>query len=146
MDKINEYTDKFDDNNIKNLYDYCGDLNYIKVSERLKLIDNNTNQIFLNYEINFGGEKIIGEDIWNKYKNLCINNDISYSKKQIELSKLKSKLKLFIYTLYKNKNDNVKFYDEEFGGIYYIKNGKEFIIDGKFDREKYINYTGGMFI
>lgn len=146
MDKIHNYTDKYNSNNIKNLYDYCGSLNYLKVSERLRLIDSNTNQIFLNYIIEINGKRIVGKDVWEKYKELCMNNYISYAQKQIELSKIKSKFNLFTYTLYKGKESNTKFYDEEFGGIYYIQNGSEFVKDGKFDREKYISYTGGIFI
>ncbi len=146
MEKVHKYTDKYNDNNITNLYDYCGNLNFCKISERLKLIDNNTIQIFLNYTIEINGEKIVGEKIWEKYKQICMGNDISYARKQIELSKIKSRLNLFIYTLYKEKSSGTKYYDEEFGGIYYIQNGSQFITDGKFNREKYINYTGGIFV
>ena len=40
----------------------------------------------------------------------------------------------------------ISYFDEEFGNIYYIRNGKEFVQDGKFNREKYISYTGGIFL
>lgn len=146
MDKIYVYTNKYNKNNISNLFDCCKNLNFLEIENKLKLIDSNTRQIFFNYTINIDGEKIIGASIWKQYKELIQNKEISYAKKQIELSKIKPKFNLFIYTIYKNRSCNNNYYDEEFGGIYYIDNGEEFINDGKFDREKYISYTGGIFL
>ncbi len=146
MDKIYTYTEKYNSDNISNLYKYCSTLNFLEINERLKLIDTNTRQIFLNYTININGEKIIGENIWRAYKELLQNDEISYAKKQIELSKIKPKFNLFTYSIYKTKNSNINYYDEEFGNIYYVNNGDEFIQNGKFDREKYISYTGGIFL
>lgn len=146
MDKIYTYTEKNNSNNISNLFEYCANLDYQEISNKLQLIDSNTRQIFLNYTININGEEIIGANIWEKYKSLIQDNAISYAKKQIELSRLKPKFNLFIYSIYKNKNSNINYYDEEFGGICYINNGEEFVQDGKFDREKYISYTGGIFL
>ncbi|MDD3304068.1 MAG: CRISPR-associated helicase Cas3' [Clostridia bacterium] len=146
MEKIYTHTEKYTNNNIANLYEYCGSLNFKEMSNKLKLIDSNTIQIFLNDTITIHDEKIVGEEIWRQYKNIVFNNDISYARKQIELSKIKPKLNLFIYQIYKYKNSNTNYYDEEFGNIYYIQNGKEFMEDGKFNREKYISYTGGIFL
>lgn len=146
MDKIYVHTEKSNQNNISNLFICCKNLDFIGIEDKLQLIDSNTRQIFLNYTINIDGEKIIGANIWRQYKELIQNNNISYAKKQIELSKIKPKFNLFIYTVYKNKNTSTNYYDEEFGGIYYINNGEEFINDGKFDRGKYTSYTGGIFL
>lgn len=146
MDKIYIYTEKYNKNNISNLFNYCKNLNFLEIENKLKLIDSNTRQIFLNYTINIDGEKIIGASIWEHYKDLIRDNEISYAKKQIELSKIKPKFNLFTYTIYKNGSGSSNYYDEEFGGIYYIDNGEEFISGGKFDREKYTSYTGGIFL
>ena len=146
MDKIYLNTEKYNSNNILNLYDSCKDLNFEGICNKLKLIDTNTIQVFLNYTLEINGEKIVGERIWENYKNIILNNEFTYAKKQIELSKIKPKLNLFIYQIYKYKNSNINYFDEEFGNIYYIRNGKEFVQDGKFNREKYISYTGGIFL
>lgn len=146
MDKIYLNTEKYNSNNILNLYDSCKDLNFEGICNKLKLIDTNTIQVFLNYTLEINGEKIVGERIWENYKNIILNNEFTYAKKQIELSKIKPKLNLFIYQIYKYKNSNISYFDEEFGNIYYIRNGKEFVQDGKFNREKYISYTGGIFL
>lgn len=146
MDRIYAQTEKYNTDNVSNLYKYCGNLDCIQINERLKLIDTNTRQIFLNYTLYIDGEKIVGSSIWEAYKQLIQNNEISYAKKQIELSKLKPKLNLFVYSIYKNSNKNVNYFDEEFAGTYYIYNGEEFINEGKFDREKYHSYTGGIFL
>ena len=146
MDKIYLNTEKYNSNNILNLYDSCKDLNFEGICNKLKLIDTNTIQVFLNYTLEINGEKIVGERIWENYKNIILNNEFTYAKKQIELSKIKLKLNLFIYQIYKYKNSNINYFDEEFGNIYYIRNGKEFVQDGKFNREKYISYTGGIFL
>lgn len=146
MNKIYANTEKYNSSNISNLYEYCKSLNFIEVNERLKLIDQNTRQIFLNYTIEIDGELIIGSKIWQQYKTLVLDHEMPYAKKQIELSKIKPKFNLFLYTIYKTKNGGMNYYDEEFGNIYYIQNGEEFVQDGKFDREKYINNTGGIFL
>lgn len=146
MDKIYRNTEKYNSNNAKNLYLYCGDLNFKGISERLKLIDTNTIQIFLNYTITINGEALVGKEVWEEYKNIMTDNSISYAKKQIELSKIKPRLNLFLYQIYKNKKGDMNYYDEAFGNIYYIQNGDEFMEDGKFNREKYSSYTRGMFL
>ncbi len=144
MDKIYHHTNKYNSNNFNNLYEYCGKLDFDNVNKRLKLIDSNTIQIFLNYTIEIAGNLIVGEDIWKEYKRLVCDKELSYAVKKVEISKLKPKFNLFLFNVYKNNNTN--YYDEEFGGIYYIKNGKDFVDDGKFNREKYSNYTGGIFL
>lgn len=146
MNKIYTNTEKYNSSNISNLYEYCKNLDFIKVKERLKLIDQNTRQLFLNYTIEIDGERIIGSNIWQQYQTLVLDHKMSYARKQIELSKLKPKFNLFLYTIYKTQSSSMNYYDEEFGNIYYIQNGEEFVQDGKFDREKYINHTGGIFL
>lgn len=148
MNKIYNSKNKYNLNNIQNLYKSCMNLDYLWVCEKLKLIKENTSQLFLNYNIKYDGNLICGKDIWREFKDLCCNFDISYAEKQIKLSIIKPKLNQFIYSIYNCKSKNItKFYDEEFAGIYYVENGSEFITeDGKFDRQKYTTYTGGIFL
>lgn len=148
MNKIYNSKNKYNLNNIQNLYKSCMNLDYLWVCEKLKLIKENTSQLFLNYNIKYDGNLICGKDIWREFKDLCCNFDISYAEKQIKLSIIKPKLNQFIYSIYNYKSKNItKFYDEEFAGIYYVENGSEFITeDGKFDRQKYTTYTGGIFL
>ncbi|MDO4282304.1 MAG: CRISPR-associated helicase Cas3' [Clostridia bacterium] len=146
INKTGRNTEKYDSNNIRNLYDACGKNSYKYVAEKMKLIDNKSVQVFFNYTIEYENKKIIGKEIWEAYKELCLNDTISYSKKQVELSKLREKMNLFTYNIQEYISKGQMYYTEEFGGMYYVENGEEFIVDGKFDRQAYLSYSKGMFL
>lgn len=147
MERTYEQTNKNNENNIVNLNDSCGKINYKYIEEKIKLINTKNIQIFLNYTIDTIEEKIIGSKIWNEYKELCSNNSIQYTKKKIDMSRLYEKMDLFTYNLMcKDSTDEPSHYTEKFANMYYIENGKDFIIDGKFDREKYNKCSRGMFL
>ncbi len=146
LEKIYNSTEEYNKNNIVNLYIQCLRLDYENVSNKLKLIDNNTYQIFLNHTIYASDEIIIGNEVWNKYKEICVNNKYSFAYKSIELSKLKEKFNLFIYNMYDNSGNSCKHYDEKLGNVFYIENGEDYIEDGKFNRIKYQESVGGIFL
>ncbi|MCT4584259.1 MAG: CRISPR-associated helicase Cas3' [Peptostreptococcaceae bacterium] len=115
-------------------------LNYSKVEKILKLIDQNDFSLFINFRIYDNENKVYieGKDVFDEYRNIINNKNMPYAKKQIKLSELSQKMSYFIF--------NVKAlidYDCEIGGIYYIDDKKDFILDGKFNRDKYNEYTKG---
>lgn len=144
MDKIEKETEKYNDCNIENFYNYCAHINFKKIQKVMKLIDSQTIQLFLNYAIDIDGEILKGEDVFKEYKDLCMNQKLGYAEKKIKLSKIAEKLNLFIYSIYESKANVIE--GEQFGDIYYVENGEDYIENGRFNREKYLGGGDGLFL
>ncbi|KGN02066.1 CRISPR-associated protein Cas3 [Clostridium novyi A str. 4570] len=111
-------------------------LNFIDVSKRMKLIDDDKmeSSVFLSREIQLeGGEVLKGKEVWNSYKELLKDNEMDYAERKVKLSKVVSYMNYFIYKV-KKCNFN---YTEYIGEIFYIEDGEEFFTNGKFDRKKF---------
>lgn len=120
-------------------------LYFQKVYEHMKLIENNESQVFLAHRTTgCDGQIIDGRDLWKQYKDLCLDKDMSFAKRKVELSKLYEIMSLFTYSVpYK---DAKAFHDEVFG-FYYVDHGEQFIDEeGKFLRDKFTEYSRGLFI
>lgn len=77
--------EKITDDNIKHFFkDEVGKLNYPYVCEKMKLIEDGRKLISVYFarSIQAGDSVIDGADVWNKYKKLIENPDLSYSEKQ----------------------------------------------------------------
>lgn len=144
MYKIYNKTEKYDNNNIENFYNACSFINFKKIQKAMNLIDNDTIQLFLNYSIKIEGKDLSGKEVFEQYRNLCKNNELSYAEKKVKLSILSEKLNLFIYSIYKNKTSIIE--GEKFGDIYYIEDGEKYLENGRFNREKYLNEGDGLFL
>lgn len=144
MDKIEKETEKYNDCNIENFYNYCAHINFKKIQKVMKLIDSQTIQLFLNYAIDIDGEILKGENVFKEYKDLCMNQKLGYAEKKIKLSKIAEKLNLFIYSIYESKANVIE--GEQFGDIYYVENGEDYIENGRFNREKYLCGGDGLFL
>lgn len=124
-DNLNE----FFDNQVKGL-------DFIKISERMKLIEDSDWEmsIFLSRTIHIDDKELAGDEVWNQYKELLNNNNLEYSEKQVKLSEVKSKLNNFIYQIKKSNNIS---YNDQIGELYKIDDGADFFDeDGIFQREK----------
>lgn len=138
-------------NNIKRLDEAALYLNFVEVNNIMQLIVDENYQIYLSHVIDVeDGKKIEGALIWCEYKKLIEDKDMDYSKRKIRLSELSEKMSYFTYNYcdYKNKfNKEPKYYKENIGRLYFIEDGENFITeDGKFDRKKYDEYSGGKFL
>ncbi|TYQ16314.1 UNVERIFIED_CONTAM: CRISPR-associated Cas3 family helicase [Acetivibrio alkalicellulosi] len=146
FENIRQKNNELNKNNLNNLMNYLRYLNYINVSSRMKLICQNTFQIYLEYEIKFQETYISGKEIWDEYIKLCDNRNLSYSKKKIELSKVMEKVYLFTFNLIANDDVSISQYPY-IKGFYYVENGDRFIDEnGKFDRAKFEESSGGIFL
>lgn len=147
MDIIMNKTSKHNTSNIGGFKDKLLSLEYEKVSEHMKLIDDRNVQIFLAYEseTNVDGrtEVIDGRDIWQKYKALCLDKTLEYAERQVKLSQL---VEIMSYFTYNVSLSQAKAFHDEYFGFYYIENGEDFIEDGKFMREKFSEKSEGLFI
>lgn len=139
LKKIEEYSKKNISNNFDMFRRDClQPLDFHEIQERLKLIkDEASHTIFLNRNIQIDdGKELVGSEIWQKYKDLLNNFEISYAEKKVELSKVNNELSYFTYSVRKMAQN----YNDVIGDIYYFENGSNFLTeDGKFDREKFEN-------
>lgn len=144
LEKIKEiYNDSLSESNLeKFICDDVGNLNYLKVSKRMKLIeeDNWNMSIYLATIIkDKEGNTIDGSVVWNEYKTLLNDNYMKYAEKQVKLSEVRSKMNYFIYEI--KKNDNFT-YNDRIGELYFIEDGDKYFNDGKLDKEKFIKGIG----
>ena len=144
LEKVKKETMKYNKDNINDFMENCGELRYSNIKNKLTLIDEQHQQIFLNFTYNVDGEEISGKEIWEKYCSLYENKEMSFAEKKIKLSQLKRKMSIFIYTI-PSYEKNLFFTDSKFGMLY-IENGEDFLENGKFNRKKYLEYGGGKFI
>lgn len=147
MNIIMHKTSRHNTSNIEAFKYMLLNLEYGKVHEHMKLIDDRNVQIFLAYEakINVDGkiEIIDGREIWQRYKELCLDKSLGYAERQIKLSQLGELMSYFTYNVSLQQAE--AFHDEKFG-FYYIEHGEDFIEDGKFMREKFCEKNEGLFI
>lgn len=133
---INQKKNSLGKGNIKEFKEKINKLDFLEIKKIMTLIDSNlTSTIFLATEIEFEGIKISGKKVWEEYKALLCDKTLSYAEKKVRLSNLNEKVDLFTYQVY----DFPDMYDAEIGNLKYIENGEKYMIDGKFDREKYSN-------
>ena len=83
-----------------------------------------------------------GWEVWNQYLELLHNQTISFARKQVELSEVRSKLNMFIYQVKWNQDLN---YDGVCGELYCIRDGEQYFINGKLDR-KALESRGALFV
>lgn len=127
-------------NNEKNFHDFIYDqinqLDFRRVEDRMKLIDEHKHTVFLNRRIVLESEEVLeGKKIWNQYKALLKNEKLEYAEKKVKISQITSKLSYFIYQVSATNFS----YNERIGDMYYIENGDNYFTNGKFDRRKLNN-------
>lgn len=119
------------ENNLDSFFrNQVGMLNYDKIALKMNLILDTRDRItiYLASIVYDDGTSFNGKEIWESYEELLNDNDMDYSKKIVELSKIKSKMNYFTYQV----DRNCKFdYDKQIGDIYYIEEGAKYLEDGK---------------
>ena len=116
-------------------------LDFYKISERMKLIDDDkrTVSVFIARTIKGEDGNIIdGREVWNKYIDLLKNKNLEYAEREVKLSDIRANMSYFIYDV---KDFNVS-YDDVIGDLYYIKDGDEYFKNDKVDKEKIITGIG----
>ena len=112
-------------------------LSYEKVKKRMQLIDEELYPctVFLGMTVEIEekeGKRIIdGRSVWKQYTDLLKSQTISYAEKKVKLSQLSLEMSCFMW---KVKYVDVG-YNERIGDIFYIEEGEQYIVNGKFDRE-----------
>ena len=131
---INEKKNSLGNGNIYEFKEIISKLDFSEIKKRMTLIDTNlTSTIFLATDIELDDTVISGSSIWEEYKSLVLNKTLGYAEKRVRILNLNEKIDLFTYQVYEFPD----IYDDEFGHLKYIHDGEKYMIDGKFDREKY---------
>ncbi|AKA67873.1 CRISPR-associated helicase/endonuclease Cas3 [Clostridium scatologenes] len=128
---------------IKQLYN----LNFEKIKDYMKLIDDEMNQnkytIFLSRKIEIKDEKsgntdiLDGSILWKDYKKLLMDSKMDYSERRVKLSEKNAQLSYFIYKVKKLPSQ----YNEILGDIYYIEDGEKYVVNGRFNQEIFMGET-----
>lgn len=146
LEEINKKGEEYNQNNFNEFLKEAQTLQFEQIDKKMKLINQMNLSIFLNRTIVMENKKIVGSNVWEEYKSICLNSKLSYAQRQVELSKIHEIMDLFIYSVTIYDKDNCKkYFTEEFGDILYIENGEEFIEDDKFDKEKYDAKCGDIY-
>lgn len=128
------WNDRLNENGLEAFLNAIGDLNFGAVQERMKLIEEDQWHISIFLEkILVGDEVWDGNDVWEQYKALLKNQTMEYSKKQVALSRVRSKMNVFIYQIKKNTNI---VYSDRIGELYKINDSEKYFVDGRFDKKR----------
>jgi len=131
-------TNKANEKNLANLDHNCVQLNCKAIEEQMRLIERNW-QIFIPYV----WEELDGYQVWEEFKALGGNKQMSYAQRQIEYSNLARNMSYFTFTVF---SDQIPAGAEEYGGYYFIDGGERFVEDGVLDREALDDYYRGIFL
>lgn len=111
-----------DKNNLKEFFSQkVGILNMPEVAEKMKLIDDNTQGIFICFGRKLGD--VDSRMLWWEYKELLENTQMNYAEKKVRLHDLRSEMNAFIYQF---KNSALVEANEHIGDLYFIENGEEY--------------------
>ena len=114
-------------------------LNFTEIDEHMQLIQDDMHYIdvFLARDMeDEQGGIISGQKTWQRYRELLGDVEMSYAKRAVELSEVRSKMNYFIYRIYGSGISEVSGCPQ-MGDLYYIEDGERYFENGKFNREKF---------
>ena len=122
---------KYGENNLNDFFKKnAGHLDMKKVSEHMKLIDDNCVKMYLYLNIEKPGLDYTAAELWEEYRSLLEDTHLAnnrYSEKKVKLQDVRSKMNTFMYQVRPNLQW-VKCGDyEQIGDIYYIDNGQDYL-------------------
>ena len=135
---LKQYNENYTTHNLEDfIRKHLQKLNFEEIKKRMQLIEDDLNPctVFLGItmEIQENGQHYIldGKCIWEQYKALLENKKMSYAEKKVKLSQLSKQMSCFMW---KVKRVEVS-YDKQIGNIFYIEDGEQYMVNGKFNRE-----------
>lgn len=148
--------------NYDNFSELLKKLNYKEIARTMTLINSQNFTLYFPFVIDisqYGGVKefenidemylndtfLDGQKVWDEFKKL--NEIKNFTKREFEKSKINSLMQFFTFSLLKfNEKQKLSYFSYEYGGYYFIQNHEEFIIDGKFERAKYLAKKDELFL
>lgn len=138
--------DRKNENGIEAFVDKVKKLDFVWISQKMKLIDNNDDwkmSVYFAREIaTDNGEIIDGKQVWEWYRELLSDMTMNYAKKQVLLSEVKSKMSYFIYQI---KIDNSLDYNDRIGELYLIEDAEQYFENGRLNTDKFYS-QGNLFV
>ncbi len=138
--------DRKNENGIEAFVDNVKKLDFVWISQKIKLIDKNDDwkmSVYFAREITTDtGEIIDGKQVWERYRELLSDMTMNYAKKQILLSEVKSKMSYFIYQI---KIDNSLDYNDRIGELYLIEDAEQYFENGRLNTDKFYS-QGNLFV
>lgn len=124
---LKEEKERLNGENIQDFFKYVvGYLDMPEVSKRMQLIVDNRQLLNVYFardlEMDDGSIKN-GREIWEEYKELLQNEEMSYAEKTVKLYNIRSEMNLFIYQLGSQERLSE---NEQIGDIYYIEDGESY--------------------
>ena len=110
-----------------------GLLDHTKIEKRMQLIQDDmwSMSVYLCRKVEEeDGTVSDGKEIWDKYKELLLDQKMDYSKKKYELSEVRSRMNYFTYTI--QKTDLM--YSDKIGELYMIEDGEKYFQNGRLDK------------
>lgn len=149
--------------NYDNFAELLKKLNYKEISKTMTLINSQNFTLYFPFQIDISQYKGVkefdkakleekylsdgfldGQKVWEAFQDL--NTIDGYAKKQIEASKINALIQFFTFNILKFNEKQRPYIGEEIGGYYFIQNHEDFILDGKFDRAKYLAKKEELFL
>ena len=138
--------DRKNENGIEAFVDNVKKLDFVWISQKMKLIDKNDDwkmSVYFAREITTDtGEIIDGKQVWERYRELLSDMTMNYAKKQILLSEVKSKMSYFIYQI---KIDNSLDYNDRIGELYLIEDAEQYFENGRLNTDQFYS-QGTLFV
>lgn len=138
--------DRKNENGIEAFVDNVKKLDFVWISQKMKLIDKNDDwkmSVYFAREITTDtGEIIDGKQVWERYREMLSDMTMNYAKKQILLSEVKSKMSYFIYQI---KIDNSLDYNDRIGELYLIEDAEQYFENGRLNTDKFYS-QGNLFV
>lgn len=138
--------DRKNENGIEAFVDKVKKLDFVWISQKMKLIDNNDDWkmsvYFARAITTDNGEIIEGKQVWERYRELLSDITMNYAKKQVLLSEVKSKMSYFIYQI---KIDNSLDYNDRIGELYLIEDAEQYFENGRLNTDKFYS-QGNLFV
>lgn len=138
--------DRKNENGIEAFVDKVKKLDFVWISQKMKLIDNNDDWkmsvYFARAITTDNGEIIDGKQVWEWYRELLSDMTMNYAKKQVLLSEVKSKMSYFIYQI---KIDNSLDYNDRIGELYLIEDAEQYFENGRLNTDKFYS-QGNLFV
>lgn len=138
--------DRKNENGIEAFVDNVKKLDFVWISQKMKLIDKNDDwkmSVYFAREITTDtGEIIDGKQVWDRYRELLSDMTMNYAKKQILLSEVKSKMSYFIYQI---KIDNSLDYNDRIGELYLIEDAEQYFENCRLNTDKFYS-QGNLFV
>lgn len=129
------------DKGINDFYEKNRYLQLKEISKHMKLIEEDQwkKSVCFCRSLDIKGEEWDGKEIWDTYKNLLLDSELSYSERMVKLMNTRAKLQYFIYDVPKHVNIA---YDDQIGELLCIEDGEQYFEDGKLRDDIY----GGTYV